>query len=111
MGGTLNRQTSRHFNNYGGEQPNLSLFSPPEHERYDPPLFDRMPSQSHLTDYHYPDSQTLNSQTWGYNGAANGGANTLGGNRSRPTARRTALPTVSNAFYMKAYPHANTDSF
>ena len=96
--GTLNRQTSRQFNNYGGEQPNLSLFTSADHERYDPPQFDRMTTQSHLNDYHYTDSQTLNSQTWGYNaGNANGGANTMGANRTRPTARRTALPTVSTS--------------
>ena len=96
--GALNRQTSRQFNNYGGEQPNLSLFTSADHERYDPPQFDRMTTQSHLNDYHYTDSQTLNSQTWGYNaGNVNGGANTMGANRTRPTARRTALPTVSTS--------------
>lgn len=108
--GTLNRQTSRQFNNYGGEPPNLSLFTAADHDRYEPPQFDRMPTQSHLNDYHYTDNQTLNSQTWGYNaGNANGGANTMGANRTRPTARRTALPTVSNSISNKDNLQTNTN--
>ena len=92
--GTLNRQTSRQFNNYGAEQPNLSLFTA-EHERYESSQFDRMTSQA---DYHYNDSQALSSQTWGYNaGNLNGGANTIGGTgrMKPPSARRAAIPTVS----------------
>lgn len=95
--GTLNRQTSRQFTNYGGEQQNLSLFTSADHDRYEPSQFDRMTPQSHQPDYHY-DSQTLNSQTWAYSaGNMNGGANTMGAGRMKtPSSRRAGLPSVSN---------------
>lgn len=96
--GTLNRQTSRHFSNYTGEQPNLSLITPTDHERYEHSPFDRMTPQSHQSDYHYTESQTLNNQTWAYNATnANGAANTMGatGRMRAPAARRAGIPTVS----------------
>lgn len=112
--GNLNRQTSRQFTNYSTEQPQqqpqLSYLNSADHERFDPPQYDRMPSQPQH-DYHY-DSQTLNSQTWAYNSSnMNGGANTMGGGRMKaPSARRGNIPSVSNVSHAAARKTSSTNN-
>ncbi|KAG0648036.1 Psi inducibility 4 [Hyphodiscus hymeniophilus] len=100
--GNLNRQTSRQFNSYAAEQPNLSLFTT-DQERYEPSQFDRMTPQN---EYHFNDNQALNSQTWAYN-PVNGGGNTMGGTgrMKAPSARRAGIPTVSNSGFLEGPPN------
>lgn len=94
---SLNRQTSRHFdNNYGGQLQGLQgLYTAEDHAaqgRYDPvptPRFDRMQSSTLQNNY------AFDAQPWNY-GGTNGGANTIGaGGRVKPAPRRAGIPTAS----------------
>jgi hypothetical protein len=86
--GQLNRQPSRHFDQYGpGQLP--GLYTAEDYAaRHDGPIrFDhRMQSATLHPGYGYE------NQTWSYGGAANG-ANLTG--RVKPQNRRNPIPSVS----------------
>lgn len=92
---TLNRQTSRHFDNYTPQQmATQGLYTPDDHAaagRYEPATrFDRGGGSALHSAYPY------DNQTWNYGGAnLNGGAmNTMGGTgRIKPQSRRAGIPT------------------
>jgi hypothetical protein len=102
LNSNLNRQPSRHFDNYGSQQLQ-GLYAQEDHSggRYDSaPRFDRAPPATlqHSNNYAY------DNQTWNYGGgnvnsgmSGIGGLSTMGGTgRVKPSsARRTNLPSVS----------------
>jgi hypothetical protein len=102
LNNNLNRQPSRHFDNYGSQQIQ-GLYTQEDHSggRYDSaPRFDRVPAATlqHSNNYAY-DNQTWNYGGGNVNSGMSGisGLSTMGGTgRVKPSsARRTGLPSVS----------------
>ncbi len=87
---SLNRQTSRQFDNYNSGQ--MQLYTADDYVQRQPePVYGRMPSVAAPSNYAYE------AQTWGYGGANNNGASMMGGTGRMKTssARRGQIPSVS----------------
>ncbi len=104
---SLNRQPSRHFDNYGGGS-QLGLYTAEDHAaQYEPTphRFDRMPSTTLHSSYQYE------NQTWNY-GGAHGTSNMMGGTgRVKQSSRRAGLPPVSsNTLTVNQPPQTSADN-
>lgn len=97
LGGGIQRQTSRHFDNYGGRQP--SLYSPPDDygsARYDGRLSNRLPPPVSLYQTHYEPT----TSPWAYHPAGSNLA-TMGASAAhiKASSRRAPLPNVRPRTY------------